>query len=410
MSKSLATKNVAAIALGLGLILTLSFAFATPAKADVLSDLQAQIQTLLAQIAALQGGSTTTTSGGACFTFTRNHKQGDSGGEVMEVQKFLNSHGAQVAVSGAGSPGNESSYFGAKTKAAVATFQAANSVSPAVGYWGPLTRGTAKSLCVSGPVTGPVAPGGPVVVPVGAGLRVSLAADSPSSSNVLVKSQGIAELAKFVFTNGSGAPVSVTNLAFKRIGVSTDSDLSNIYLFEGARRITDPAGISSSNFNFNSSAGVFTVPAMGSITVSVRADIGSTNGNQVGVQLAGVTASAPLDASVVLPVSGATMLISNATIATATWGTVTPSGGTFAPSADVTLFQATLTVNTREVWLKSIQFENRGTNKDSDFQNVKLYVKGNQVGGNMVFVGDKVVFDISGAPLLLKTGGCRYRV
>ena len=415
MSKSLATKNVAAIALGLGLILTLSFAFATPAKADVLSDLQAQIQTLLAQIASLQGGSTTTTSGDACPTFTRNHKQGDTGGEVMWIQKFLNSHGAVVAASGAGSPGNESSFFGAKTKLAVMAFQGANDVSPAAGYWGPLTRGQANSMCAmtadpkDDPKDDPVDPVDPVV-PVGAGLRVSLASDSPSSNNVLVKSQGIAELAKFTFTNGSSAPVSVTNLAFKRIGVSTDSDLSNIYLFEGAKRITDPAGISSSNFNFNSSAGVFTVPAMGSVTVSVRADIGSTNGNQVGVQLAGVTASAPLDASVVLPVSGSTMLISNASIATATWGTVTPSGGTFAPSVDVTLFQATLTVNTREVWLKSVQFENRGTTKDSDLQNLKLFIKGVQVGGTMSFSGDKATFDISGAPILLKTGGNEVRL
>src|SRR6185295_8867698 len=109
-------------------------------------------------------------------------------------------------------------------------------------------------------------------------------------------------------------------------------------------------------------------------------DIGSTNGNQVGVQLTGVTASAPLDSSVVLPISGNLHLISNATIATATWGAATPNGGTFAPANDTTLFQSTLTVNNRAVWLKSIQFENRGSTEDSDFQNLKLYVKGTQVG------------------------------
>ena len=54
---SLATKNVATVILGLGLVLGLAFAFATPAKADLLSDLQAQVQALLAQIAAMSGGS-----------------------------------------------------------------------------------------------------------------------------------------------------------------------------------------------------------------------------------------------------------------------------------------------------------------------------------------------------------------
>ena len=412
MSKALATKNVAAVFLGLGLILALSFALATPAKAQTVGDLQTQIQALLAQIAALQGGTTTAPTGAGCYTFTRNHSMGNSGGEVMWIQQFLNAHGAVVASTGAGSPGNETSYFGARTKAAVSAFQAANGISPTAGYWGPITRAKANSLCAAapGPVTpGPVTPG-PTPVPVGAGLRVMLASDTPAASTI-VKSQGIALLAKFTFTNGTGVPVTVTNIAFKRIGVSTDSDLSNIYLYDGARRITDPAGISSGNFNFNDTAGVFTVPANGSVTVGVRADIGSTNGNQVGVQLTGVTASAPLDASVVLPISGNLHLISNATIATATWGTVTPTGGTFAPANEVTVFQATLTVNNRASYLHSIQFENRGSTKDTDFSNFKLYIKGVQVGSVIQSTtADKLIFDFSANPIKLETGGNEIRL
>lgn len=112
MSNALATSKVAAVLAGLAMVFGVTFAFATPAKADVISDLQAQIQALLAQIAALSGGSTTT--GGSCtpgHTFTRNHKQGDQGGEVMWIQQFLNANGITVAASGAGSPGNETSYF-----------------------------------------------------------------------------------------------------------------------------------------------------------------------------------------------------------------------------------------------------------------------------------------------------------
>src|SRR5689334_7380568 len=120
MSKALATKNVAAVLLGIGMILSV-FAFATPAKADVVSDLQSQINALLAQISALQGGST---SSSACFTFTQNLKVGSKGTEVLNLQKFLNSSSdTKVAVSGAGSPGNETSTFGPATKAAVIKFQ-----------------------------------------------------------------------------------------------------------------------------------------------------------------------------------------------------------------------------------------------------------------------------------------------
>src|SRR5262245_5794024 len=122
---SLATKNVATVLVGVGVVLTMAFAFAPVAKADLLSDLQAQVTMLLAQIQAM-GGSTSGGGGAGCYTFTKTQQMGDSGGEVMWVQKFLNAHGAVIATSGAGSPGNETSYFGAKTKAAVAKWQGMN--------------------------------------------------------------------------------------------------------------------------------------------------------------------------------------------------------------------------------------------------------------------------------------------
>ncbi|MBI2030669.1 hypothetical protein HYT05_03535, partial [Candidatus Kaiserbacteria bacterium] len=78
MIKALATKNVAAVLLTISMVLGFAFAFATPAKADVLSDLQAQVQALLAQIASLQGSSSTSSTSASCFTFTMNHKQGST--------------------------------------------------------------------------------------------------------------------------------------------------------------------------------------------------------------------------------------------------------------------------------------------------------------------------------------------
>src|SRR3989344_1041744 len=135
MSKALATKNVAAILLAVVMVFGFAFSFATPVKAQTIESLNAQIQALLAQITAMDGSSTTSTGAG-CYTFTRNHSLGNSGGEVMWVQQFLNGHGFQVSATGAGSPGNESSYFGAKTRAAVSAFQSANGITPTAGYWG----------------------------------------------------------------------------------------------------------------------------------------------------------------------------------------------------------------------------------------------------------------------------------
>ena len=83
------------------------------------------------------------TSGGggtAVFQFTQNLTLGSTGEEVRQLQIFLNTHGFPVAASGAGSPGNESTYFGPATQAALAAYQASVGISPASGYFGSITR------------------------------------------------------------------------------------------------------------------------------------------------------------------------------------------------------------------------------------------------------------------------------
>lgn len=82
----------------------------------------------------------------AAQTFTRDLTIGSQGPDVKALQKFLNTHGFIVAPTGTGSPGQESDYFGSLTRAAVAKFQAANGISPAVGYFGPVTRAKVNSL------------------------------------------------------------------------------------------------------------------------------------------------------------------------------------------------------------------------------------------------------------------------
>lgn len=72
--------------------------------------------------------------------FTRDLDLNDTGADVMALQKFLNANGFTLATTGAGSPGNETTYFGPATRSALARFQASNNILPSVGYFGPLTR------------------------------------------------------------------------------------------------------------------------------------------------------------------------------------------------------------------------------------------------------------------------------
>ena len=94
------------------------------ANAATVDELQAQITALLAQITALQAQlSQTTGTGGTSYTFSQDLTLGSTGADVKALQQFLNAQGYAVAASGAGSVGNESTYFGALTKAALAKYK-----------------------------------------------------------------------------------------------------------------------------------------------------------------------------------------------------------------------------------------------------------------------------------------------
>ena len=74
------------------------------------------------------------------FVFTRDLEVGSVGEDVQALQVFLNTHGVLVAQSGVGSPGQETNFFGSLTREALARYQAAQNISPAAGYFGPITR------------------------------------------------------------------------------------------------------------------------------------------------------------------------------------------------------------------------------------------------------------------------------
>lgn len=111
---------------GLAIIFVLSPVFVSAQSSDD-AEIQAlliQIQGLIAIVEDLQ--SKLALFGGVSqdsFTFTRDLSLGQSGVDVLMLQRTLNESGAHVADSGPGSPGNETDYFGSKTKAAVKRFQ-----------------------------------------------------------------------------------------------------------------------------------------------------------------------------------------------------------------------------------------------------------------------------------------------
>ncbi len=89
------------------------------------------------------------------FNFSRNLSLGSSGSDVQQLQIILNQNSAtKIALSGPGSPGQESTYFGNLTKQAVIKFQNLYSskilipsdLTTGNGFVGALTRSVLNSL------------------------------------------------------------------------------------------------------------------------------------------------------------------------------------------------------------------------------------------------------------------------
>jgi len=115
--------------------------FAAPAKAQTsVEDLQKMISDLMAQIAALQAGTGTTT-GGNCAAIPAPLTIGAQNANVTALQNYLIAAGQSI-------PAGATGYFGTQTQSALAAWQAANGVAPAVGYYGPITAAAMAAKCV----------------------------------------------------------------------------------------------------------------------------------------------------------------------------------------------------------------------------------------------------------------------
>lgn len=245
----------------IGASLALSLAFAVTVKADTVSDLTAQINSLLATISSLQsklatiqGGSTGVSTG---YTFGSDLKLGDKSEGVMNLQKVLNMDTATQVSQGtsAGAPGYETSTFGPATKAAVIKYQIKNGVS-GTGYVGPLTRAklnamtgsttttttttttTAVSGCTSAvgfsPVTGQSCSGSTTTTtttaPSGTGLTVSSPVQPATTIAPYLASR--VPFTKVTLTAGNDGDVTVNSLTVQRTGLANDAAFSSIVLLD----------------------------------------------------------------------------------------------------------------------------------------------------------------------------------
>lgn len=94
-----------------------------------LGELQAMLTELLKKLADMKGTSAPVVSG----AFAADLDLGASGADVSKLQAWLIAKGYKIEAGATG-------YFGAQTQAALAEYQKAMNIAPAVGFFGPKTR------------------------------------------------------------------------------------------------------------------------------------------------------------------------------------------------------------------------------------------------------------------------------
>lgn len=360
----------------------------------------------LAALASTASAQTT-----SCYSFTLNHKLGNTGGEVMWVQKFLNMNAAtQVAASGAGSAGQETTRFGALTRSAVMKFQAANGISPVSGYWGPLTRAKANALevarCASGPTTTTPATGDAVLAAAPQPGNSLAVAGSSANGNVAASR---VPFTKFTVTAGA-TPVTLNSVTVERGGLAADTAFANVILLDDMGNQLGTEKVLNSNHQATIGAPVV-IPAGSTKTFTVAANMSTTGGSTSAGQVAVfsvVSASASGTVGGSLPITGAQHTI-NSTLAL---GTATVDRGPLDPISAVTKEIGTtgytfasykVTAGSAEkirVW--GIRVNQAGSVAGSDLANLKMVVDGTEYAPTWSADGKYAQFNFPGGIVIDK--------
>src|SRR3989338_4479292 len=303
--------------------------FVAVAQAATLAELQAMLNDIQAQIAALTGGGSSTA---VQCTFTRRLYQGITGSDVQCLQQYLNGAGHQVAASGSGSPGNETTYFGGLTLAAVSSWQAANGVSPTAGYFGPLSQAKYNALIAVIPPPPPPPPCSgsscPPPPPPSTGSGLSVSAGTQPSASLAVQNAINIPYTRVRFTASADGDVTVNSLTIERTGLMNDAALAGVILLdENGNRLGTAKTLNSDHRAILNEAFVVKAGQTREMTISgdMAASLGSYAGQVAFLTLVAVNTSANINGT--LPISGVAQTIN----ASLTVGSVTLTKGANDP-------------------------------------------------------------------------------
>jgi hypothetical protein len=356
-------------------------------------------------------------------TFTRTLKLGSRGNDVKCLQALLNRDPAtQIATSGAGSPGHETTYFGSKTKAAVIKYQEKNlGLAKGTGVVGSLTRAklTETLVALSGGQQ-PSQPSQPSQPQVGAPLTVALASDTPAAGNILI-GEANKVVTKITFNAASDADTTITGLKVKSFGTAdlNNRDIAVVKIYDGTKQV----GLNQQLVNgyaYFTFAPAITIPKGTSktlsIVVSMRTAAAGTATPSATVKMgiesasdisgATFTGTFPIVGNTFTEVAGGALGTINVALSTPV-----PVNNVSVGQKDVVLGNLVVSAGTNEdVRLTQIVVQNNGGAgsqflqvQDTDITNVRVKVDGVLQGTSSGFTTRRAVIDFT-TPITITRG------
>lgn len=245
----------------------------------------------------------------------------------------------------------------------------------------------------------------------GGGLSVSLSSATPAATNV---ASGAAFLpATAINFTAAGNPVVVTGLVVHRSGLGADSNLNNVYLFNGNTMLAQTSSIQNGSINFVNSAGLFTVAANTTMTVWVKFDLASgvssgltyafglNSASDITSNATSVTGTFPITGNLVTSAS-----VSSPSLATLTVTNSAVGGSINAGTNGFLAGQFNMSSANSAVKVTGITFTFIGSaNVLTDLKNLKVMAGGVQYGATVASLPGQTTFvDMSASPLMIPTG------
>lgn len=274
----------------------------------------------------------------------------------------------------------------------------------------------------SGGIVAPSPTPTPTSTPVASGnLTVALASDNPFAATIVSDSgtngaQAMIPVLKLNFTADNSGAAQVNTLVVKRGGISADTDISNMYLYDtSGNLLASNPSISNGNITFSSSAGLFTVAKGTTMPIIVKLDLKNAVSSGKTMSYSVVAAASVTLSNSAASVGGSFPLTGNIfTLAAVTdlgklaVANVTPTAaGTVNPGTKgFEIWRFSLTNTNQDIQVNRMAITLVGSINVGDLQNFTISDGATQIGTStpQLNANKQIVFDLSSNPYVVTKG------